>query len=79
MGQTVEIKSWNKYNAGLPTASGMTKYYSEGENINSATECKGVYTELEDVEIMFHTAPLIPARAEDPQKVRIWFYINSLY
>jgi hypothetical protein len=53
LGQTVDIKSWNKYIAGLPT---------EGD-------CKGVYAEIEDTEIMFHAAPLIPARVEDPQRI----------
>ncbi len=70
LGQTVEISSWNKYAAGLPPGGGTTTYYSE-EHANAVTGCKGVYTELEDVEIMFHTAPLIPAREADPQKVRL--------
>jgi hypothetical protein len=58
MGQRVVLKDWKKFRGGLDVTTNLT-----GES--------SYYTQIDDCEVMFHVAPLIPQQgSQDPSKKR---------
>lgn len=58
MGEKIELLNWNKYRGGLDVKHSSTGEYS-------------LYTQYQNIELMFHVAPLLPNHLEDSQRVSL--------
>lgn len=66
LGERVTLEGWEGFRAGLDVKSNLSRSPLTSGN---TTGTNSVYTRHENLELMFHVAPLLPYYREDKQQV----------